>query len=111
MRKSFTWQKSSLTLLTIFRQFGNMLVLSATFYNKWLKTLVAENRFHGLLERTIKFLRRHSQISPTCAHDCSILEKITSLLFGVAPDLKHLYQNEGIEHHPTSAASSFGPNT
>lgn len=95
-----------------------MLVLSATHYNKWLKTLVPESRFHGLLERTIKFLRRHSQISPTCAHDCQILEKITTLLFGVSPDAKHVYKNEGIESiqrgpagEPMSATSSFGPAT
>ena len=77
-----------------------MLVLSATYYNKWLETLVAETRFHGLLKRTIKFLRKHSQISPTCALDCSILEKITSLLFRVSSDQKHLYRNEGIEQQP-----------
>ena len=89
-----------------------MLVLSATYYNKWLKTLVARDRFHGLLERTIRFLRRLSPISPTCAHDCSILEKITTLLFGVSPDQKHLYRNEGIETQPASATSSFhGPNS
>ena len=89
-----------------------MLVLSATYYNKWLKTLVAKDRFHDLLERTIRFLRRHSQISPTCAVDCSILEKISSLLFGVSLDQKYLYHNEGIETQPASATSSFGgPNT
>lgn len=92
-----------------------MLVLSATHYNKWLKALVPEARFHSLLERTIRFLRRHAAISPTCAHDCSILEKITSLLFGVSPDAKHIYQNEGVvERVPVeshSATSSFGPGT
>jgi hypothetical protein len=90
-----------------------MLVLSATHYNKWLRALVPEERFHGLLERTIKFLRRHAAISPTCTHDCSILEKITSLLFGVSPDAKHIYHNEGIVERvaaePHSANSSFGP--
>ena len=82
-----------------------MLVLSATHYNKWLKTLVPVDRFQRLLERTIGFLRRLAPISPTCAHDCAILEKVTRLLFGVQADVKHVYRNEGVE--PPSTTTSF----
>ena len=86
-----------------------MLVLSATFYNKWLRGAVHHERFQGLLERTIGFLRRLRDISPTCKVDCYILENISQLLFRVPPDAKHIYHNEGVE--PTSASSSFGPST
>ncbi|KAK3709023.1 hypothetical protein LTR37_011187 [Vermiconidia calcicola] len=94
---------------TAHAQFGNMLVLSATHYNKWLKTLVPTGRFQELLERTITFLRRLGPISPTCSHDCSILERIHRLIFGLSPDAKHLYRNEGVE--PPSASTSFSHGT
>ena len=82
-----------------------MLVLAATFYNNWLKTLVPEAEFSRLLERTIKFLRRLAPISPTCWHDCHILERISKLLFGnIPPGAEHMYRNE-IE--PPSAAGSL----
>jgi hypothetical protein len=86
-----------------------MLVLSAAHYNNWLKTFVPSERFNELLERTIKFLRRLGPISPTCWIDCSILEKISHLIFGVPADAKHIYANEGVE--PPSASASFGPNS
>lgn len=83
-----------------------MLVLAATYYNNWLKTLIPEEEFHNHLERTIKFLRRLSPISPTCANDCQILEKISKLLFGnVPPDAKHMYRNE-VEPPSMSASAT-----
>ena len=85
-----------------------MLVLAATFYNNWLKQLVPEQRFRALLERTIGFLRKLAPISPTCFHDCSILEGISGVLFGPPADQMHIYRNE-IE--PSSASNSFGPST
>lgn len=87
-----------------------MLVLSATFYNRWLAGLVDPIKYQALLERTIRFLRKLSYISPTCGHDCQILEKISKLLFGAAPDgAKHIYHNEGIE--PGSVNTSFNHST
>lgn len=86
-----------------------MLVLSATFNTLYLKSLVPEEDFQRLLERTISFLRRLGPISPTCHTDCIILEKISRSLFGVAEDQKHVYRNEGIE--PQSATNSFSAST
>lgn len=89
----------------ILRQFGNMLVLAAVYYDKTLKRLIEDvPRFKRLLDRTIRFLRRLAPISPTCANDCSILEKIRHRLFGLPDDVKEIYQNE-VE--PPSAQNSF----
>jgi len=63
-------------------QFGNMLVLSATWRSHYLRKLIDEDRFRSLLKRTIDFLRKLSAISPTCQLDCSILERIQRVLFG-----------------------------
>jgi len=82
-----------------------MLVLAAVYYDKTLKRLIEDvPRFKKLLERTIRFLRRLAPISPTCANDCSILEKIRHQLFGVPEDAKDIYQNEA---EPASANNSF----
>ena len=72
------------TLMT-HSQFGNMLVLSATWRTHYLRTLIDQDRFQVLLGRTIGFLRKLSAISPTCQVDCSILEKIQRTLFGDTP--------------------------
>ena len=86
-----------------------MLVLSAAYYNPVLGQLVPAERFQRLLQRTIKFLRRLTAISPTCTFDCSILERISKLLFGKVPtEQEHMYKSE-IE--PMSASNSFGPST
>ncbi|GAB7360772.1 hypothetical protein MBLNU230_g0760t1 [Neophaeotheca triangularis] len=89
---------------TAHAQFGNMLVLSATYYNKYLKQLIDSEKLKVLLERTIQFLRRLAPISPTCSNDCVILEKINHCLFGVPQDAKHLYRGE---LEPPSASNSF----
>ncbi|TKA83279.1 hypothetical protein B0A55_00792 [Friedmanniomyces simplex] len=91
---------------TAHAQFGNMLVLSATYYNKYLNFLISDHkdRFQTLLSRTIRFLRRLSTISPTCSVDCAILENIQRALFHVPPDQKYVYLNEGM----TSSDLSFG---
>lgn len=84
-----------------------MLVLAASFHNRYLKTLVPRDRFQALIERTINFLRRLAPISPTCYHDCGILERISRLLFAApTADAKMIYRNEGYEPH--SASTSFG---
>jgi hypothetical protein len=86
-----------------------MLVLSSAFYNNVLRTFVPEERFQELLTRTIGFLRKLINISPTCKHDCVILESISKLMFNVPDDEKHVYANEGVE--PMSAATSFDHGT
>lgn len=90
-----------------------MLVLSSVFFNNWLRTLITEDRFQALLERTIRFLRKLSKISPTCSNDCQILESISKLLFGnVPPDAKYMYRNEmEPQSLPGSAATSFNHST
>ncbi|KAK0263881.1 hypothetical protein LTS09_002232 [Friedmanniomyces endolithicus] len=95
---------------TAHAQFGNMLVLSATYYNRYLRFLVGDqkDRFQKLLSRTIKFLHRLSAISPTCKVDCAILERIQKALFDVPPEERHIYRNEGITEGVTSADISFG---
>ena len=71
-----------------------MLVLSATWHTPYLRKLVNQERFQRLLARTIGFLRRLSAISPTCQLDCSILEKIQRVLFGIPPEDKPMYHGE-----------------
>lgn len=75
-------------MLTIYRQFGNMLVLSATWRTHFLRKLIDQDRFQALLDRTICFLSKLSSISPTCRDDCKILEKIRLFLFGGPLDQK-----------------------
>ena len=69
-------------MLITYSQFGNMLVLSATWRTHYLRKLIDQDRFQSLLSRTIDFLRKFSAISPTCQLDSSILEKIQRVLFG-----------------------------
>lgn len=88
-----------------------MLVLAATFNCRHMKSLVPEDRFRRLLERTITFLRRLGPISPTCKIDCSILEKIQRVLFDVPADEKHVYLNEGVVMDNMSAGGSFSAST
>ncbi|KAK4556162.1 hypothetical protein LTR86_006859 [Recurvomyces mirabilis] len=98
---------------TAHAQFGNMLVLAATFYSRHMRKLVDETRFRELLQRTITFLRRLGPISPTSQIDCGILERIQQTLFGPPPDEKHHYANEGVvsEHMSSSATNSFSAST
>ena len=88
-----------------------MLVLSAAYHNKYCKKLVDVERFQPLLIRTISFLRRLGPISPTCAIDCAILEKINKLLFGVAQHYKNPMDIYTKEREPMSATNSFGAST
>lgn len=71
-----------------------MLVLSATWRIPYMRKLIDQERFQNLLSRTIGFLRKLSPISPTCQLDCSILEKIQRVLFGIPPDEKPMYHGE-----------------
>jgi hypothetical protein len=58
-----------------------MLVLSATFHDPRLRSLVPADELQALLVRTIRFLRKLATISPTCGADCLILEKLEKTLF------------------------------
>jgi hypothetical protein len=72
-----------------------MLVLSATWHIPYMRELIDQERFQYLLGRTIGFLRKLSAISPTCQLDCSILEKIQRVLFGIPPTEKPMYRASG----------------
>ncbi|KAJ5591682.1 uncharacterized protein N7459_002051 [Penicillium hispanicum] len=71
---------------TAHAQFGNMLVLSATYMSS-LSELVERNTLERLLRRTIKFLLNSENISPTLRADARILEEIYIKIFGHQPDL------------------------
>jgi len=90
----------SFHLIVIRRQFGNMLVLSATYHRDFLKNIIQRDRLQALLLRTISFLRRLIPISPTCSLDCMVLEAIQNTLFGVAKQDKHVYDGEAAEPRP-----------
>ncbi|CAG8905510.1 unnamed protein product [Penicillium nalgiovense] len=68
-------------------QFGNMLVLSATFMSS-LKELVEPEQLKRLLVRTIGFLIQSENISPTLRADARILVEIYEKVFNEPPDLK-----------------------
>ena len=78
MRKlscDFLWQNPSYAFLanvSLIRQFGNMLVLSAV-YRSQLGYLVDRAKVVSLLERTINFLYRLKDISETLHTDAIIL--------------------------------------
>ena len=95
---------------TAHAQFGNMLVLGATYHSKIGKPLVNRERLQYLFERTIKFLRRLAPISKTCDHDSRILETVSHVVLGVPSEHKHFYQQEGVEPKdlPRNTSSSFG---
>ncbi|EGD94742.1 hypothetical protein TESG_02247 [Trichophyton tonsurans CBS 112818] len=69
---------------TAHAQFGNMLVLSAT-YTSQLSALVDGDKLCALLDRTIKFLLRSQHISPTLRKDAEILTLIRRKLFEQNP--------------------------
>lgn len=62
------------------RQFGNMLVLSATYMSP-LSQLVDREILRTLLDRTIKFLLQSRHISPSLSKDAEILTLIRRKIF------------------------------
>ncbi|KAJ5707323.1 hypothetical protein N7488_007124 [Penicillium malachiteum] len=66
---------------TAHAQFGNMLVLSAT-YQSFLSDLIPRETLKRLLRRTIKFLLVNRHISPTLRADARILTEIYEKIFG-----------------------------
>ncbi|KAK2782719.1 hypothetical protein FQN52_000749 [Onygenales sp. PD_12] len=65
---------------TAHAQFGNMLVLSATYMSP-LSQLVDRDTLKHLLDRTIKFLLQNRHISPSLKKDADILILIRSKIF------------------------------
>lgn len=70
--------------LTGHRQFGNMLVLSATYMSN-LSELVDRNILERLLRRTIRFLLQSRYISPSLRADAKILTEIYEKIFSESP--------------------------
>ncbi|KAL4889784.1 hypothetical protein BDV59DRAFT_204975 [Aspergillus ambiguus] len=66
---------------TAHAQFGNMLVLSATYMSS-LSELVDRNDLERLLKRTINFLLQSRYISPSLRADARILTEIYEKIFG-----------------------------
>ncbi|KAL4875286.1 hypothetical protein BJY04DRAFT_232749 [Aspergillus karnatakaensis] len=69
---------------TAHAQFGNMLVLS-TVYMSHLTELVNREQLERLLRRTIAFLLRHRNISPSLRADAKILTDIYEKIFDEPP--------------------------
>ena len=65
------------------RQFGNMLVLSATYTSSHseIASLIKEQTLRKLLDRTVKILIDHRQISPVLAKDAVILQHVRQTVF------------------------------
>ncbi|KAJ6065751.1 hypothetical protein N7444_001404 [Penicillium canescens] len=74
---------------TAHAQFGNMLVLSATYMSS-LRELVDTEILDRLLRRTICFLAQNENISPTLRADARILTEIYHKIFDKEPDLRNL---------------------
>ena len=68
------------------RQFGNMLVLSATYMSE-LRPLVDREILRGLLKRTIRFLMEYRHVSPTLIRNAEILTSIHERIFGDVPHI------------------------
>lgn len=70
---------------TAHAQFGNMLVLSAT-YMSGLRQLIERDELEMLLKRTIRFLAQSKDISPTLRADAQILSGIYYKIFKQSPN-------------------------
>lgn len=64
----------------MYRQFGNMLVLAATYISP-LGELVKRDQLESLFQRTITFLDQSRDISPTLRKDAEILRKCYAKIF------------------------------
>ncbi|WEW57904.1 hypothetical protein PRK78_003371 [Emydomyces testavorans] len=71
---------------TAHAQFGNILVLAATYTSR-LSNFVDRERLRQLIDRTIKFLLQSRHISPTLRKDAEILTQIRHKLFEQHPAL------------------------
>ncbi|KAL1967833.1 hypothetical protein VTN77DRAFT_2522 [Rasamsonia byssochlamydoides] len=88
--EAFDGIKGRLIVTNIFgtahAQFGNMLVLSATYMSS-LSELVDRNELRRLLQRTINFLLKSKNISPSLRADAEILTEIYRKIFGESPNV------------------------
>ncbi|KAI9812570.1 MAG: hypothetical protein M1827_004559 [Pycnora praestabilis] len=84
---------------TAHAQFGNLLVLSAT-YRSDMQSLVPREKLENLLRRTISFLRRLAPVSPTLKTDTKILENVERVVFGA-----------NYVHESFSSFNGHGPST
>ena len=67
---------NELTFMFLYRrQFGNMLVLAAT-YGSWLGRLIHKEKLVALLKRTIRHLSPLCQLSPALSYDHQILTNV-----------------------------------
>lgn len=98
MRKSLLAQQAQYLSTNLFRQFGNMLVLSATYQSKHLSWLITREDLLYLLNRTINFLSSLAPISTTLAVDALLLTHIRDKVDGGNRPLDFLRQT----------SSSFG---
>jgi hypothetical protein len=64
-----------------------MLVLAATYMSS-LSELIKRSTLQRLLQRTIRFLLRSENISPTLRADAKILTEIYQRIFGDLPMLR-----------------------
>ncbi|KAL4807006.1 hypothetical protein BDV18DRAFT_111585 [Aspergillus unguis] len=72
---------------TAHAQFGNMLVLSIAYRSPHISELVNRAELERLLRRTMIFLLRNRNISPTLRADAKILHDIYEVIFGETPIL------------------------
>lgn len=71
---------------TAHAQFGNMLILSATYRDPGLTSLVPQWRLEQLFDRTIGLLRSLSPSSETLAQDAKILSALREVTFAEPPE-------------------------
>lgn len=81
------------------RQWGNILVLFATYFSP-LSYHVPREKLEYLLERTIKFLRPVAHLSPSFQKDLEVLENTQLIVMKKKPYLP--------KSMPTPASSSSG---
>lgn len=82
MRK-FSTQLPMRVIDIVARQFGNILVLSATYKSKsaMLSSLVPREKLEHLFDRTIRLLQNLSPLSESLERDAAILEVLRTIVF------------------------------
>lgn len=90
---------------TAHAQFGNMLVLAATYKTdlRWLSDLVPREKMQQLFRRTINFLSRLKYTSKTANTDMEILRTVEWNLFGQNDDRRQ----SGITSQNASFSSGY----
>lgn len=80
------------------RQFGNILVLAATFMSDHLAWLIQKDELLRLLNRTVNFLSSLEPISTTLAEDVRILKGVRNQVEGSSRssvDMPHIGSSFG----------------